>query len=35
MLPGEKNFDADAANKEARRIIEKILTLTKSERIIT
>ena len=35
MFPGEKNFDADAANKEARRIIEKILMLTKSERIIT
>ena len=35
MFPGEKNFDADAANKQARRIIEKILTLTKRERIIT
>ena len=35
MIPGEKNFDADDANKEARRIIAKILTLTKSERIIT
>ena len=35
MIPGEKNFDANNANKEARRIIAKILTLTKSERIIT
>ena len=35
MIPGEKNFDSDDANKEARRIISKILTLTKSERIIT
>ena len=35
MIPGEKNFDPDDANKEARRIISKILTLTKSERIIT
>ena len=35
MFPGEKNIDTDAVNKEARKIIEKILTLTKSERIIT
>ena len=35
MIPGEKNFDSDDANKEARRIISKILTLTKSEWIIT
>ena len=35
MFPGEKNFGADTANKEARKIIEKILTFTKSERIIT
>ena len=35
MLPGEKNIDSDAVNKEARKIIEKILMLTKSERIIT
>ena len=30
-----RNIDTDAINKEARRIIEKILMLTKSERIIT
>ena len=35
MFPGEKNIDTDAVNKEARTIIEKILMLTKSERIIT
>ncbi len=35
MLPGESNIDADAVEKEARKIIEKILMLTKSERIIT
>ena len=35
MFPGEKSIDTDAINKEARRIIEKILMLTKSERIIT
>ena len=35
MFPGEKIIDTDAINKEARRIIEKILMLTKSERIIT
>ena len=35
MFPGEKSIDTDAINKEARRIIEKILVLTKSERIIT
>ena len=35
MFPGEKNIETNAVNKEARRIIKKILTLTKSERIIT
>jgi NAD(P)-dependent dehydrogenase (short-subunit alcohol dehydrogenase family) len=35
MFPGEKSIDTDAIDKEARRIIEKILMLTKSERIIT
>ena len=35
MFPGENNIDSDAVNKEARKIIEKILMLTKSERIIT
>ena len=35
MFPGEKNIETKAINKEARRIIEKILMLTKSERIIT
>ena len=35
VFPGENTIDTDAVNKEARRIIEKILMLTKSERIIT
>ena len=35
VYPGEKNIDTDAVNKEVRRIIENILVLTKSERIIT
>ena len=35
MFPGEKIIDTDAINKEARRIIENILILTKSERIFT
>ncbi len=35
MFPGEKNIDTDSVNKEARKITEKILILTKSERIIT
>ena len=35
MFPGENAIDTDAINKEARKIIEKILMLTKSERIIT
>ena len=35
MFPGKMNIDTDAVNKEARRIIKKILMLTKSERIIT
>ncbi len=35
VFPGEKNINNDAVNKEARRIIEKILMLTSSERIIT
>ena len=35
MFPGEKNIDSDAVNKEARKIIEKILMLTRGERIIT
>ena len=35
MFPGEKNIHTDAVNQEARKIIEKILMLTKSERIIT
>ena len=35
MFPGEKSIDTDAINKEARRITEKILMLTKSERVIT
>ena len=29
MFPIEKSIDTDAINKEARRIIEKILMLTK------
>ena len=35
MFPGEKNIDSDAVNKEARKIIEKILMLTRGEGIIT
>ena len=35
MFPGEKNIETNAINKEARKIIEKILMLIKSERIIT
>ena len=35
MIPGEKNIDSDAVNKEARKIIENILMLTRGERIIT
>ena len=35
IFPGEKNIDTDAINKEAKKIIDKILMLTKSERIIT
>ena len=35
MFPGEKNIDSDAVNKEARKIIEKLLMLTRGERIIT
>ncbi len=35
MFPGERNIDSDAVNKEARKIIEKILMLIRGERIIT
>ena len=35
IYPGEKNIDSDAVNIEARKIIEKILILTRSERIVT
>ena len=35
LYPGEKKIDTDTINKEARKIIDKILMLTKSERIIT
>ena len=35
IFPGEKNIDSDAVNKEAKKIIEKILVLTRGERIIT
>jgi hypothetical protein len=35
IFPGEKNIDSDAVNKEARKIIENILMLTRGERIIT
>ena len=35
MIPDEKNIETNAANKEARRIIEKILMLIKNERIIS
>ena len=35
MFPGEKNIDSDAVNKEAIKIIEKILMLTRGERIVT
>ena len=35
MFPGEKNIDTDAVNKEARKLIEKILMLTKRKRILT
>ena len=35
MFPGKKNIDSDAVNKEARKIIENILMLTRGERIIT
>ena len=35
MFPGEKNIDTDAVNKEARKIIDNILMLTRGERIIT
>ena len=35
MFPGKKNIDSDTVNKEARKIIEKILMLTRGEGIIT
>ena len=35
IFPGEKTITADVVNKEAQKIIEKILTLTGRERIIT
>ncbi len=35
MIPGEKNIDSDTVKIEARKIIEKILILTRGERIIT
>jgi len=35
IFPGEKNIAADAVNKEAQKILEKILMLTGRERIIT
>ena len=35
MFPGKKNIDSDAVNKEARKIVEKILMLTRGEGIIT
>ena len=35
IFPGEKNIDNDAVNREARKIIEKILMLTRGEGIIT
>lgn len=35
IFPGEKNISADVVDKEAEKIIEKILMLTGRERIIT
>ena len=35
MFPGEKNIASNAINKEAKKIIEKILMLTEREGIIT
>ena len=35
IFPGEKNIAADVVNREAQKIIEKILVLTGRERIIT
>ena len=35
IFPGEKNIAADVVNKEAQKILEKILMLTGRERIIT
>ena len=35
IFPGEKNIPADVVNKEAQKILEKILMLTGRERIVT